>query len=414
MAETQRHFYQVFTNRRIGVTLLFMFCSSFPLPLTGTGGTFQAWLSDAKIDIKTIGLLALVGLPYNFKFIWAPLLDRFVPPFLNRRTGWIAITLGLLMVTLAGMGFLDPASQMGLVVAFAFATAFFSASQDIVIDAYRVDILRPEERGAGASMVMLGGRLAFLASGALALMLSDVMPWKWVWVSMAACLSIGLVTCWFAPAPENPVKPPASLKAAVVDPFKQYFTRKGAIEILLFVVLFKLGDTLAAALLTPFLKEIGFSNTDIGAVNKVFGLISGLAGGLLAGGVVFRYGIYKSLWIFGILQAVSNFVFVGLALGGKSYAWMVASIGVEQFCGGMGTAAFVAYLMALCDQRFSATQYALLSSLTAVARTIIASYTGYMVEALGWPIFFVTTALCAIPGLILLFRMRRLEEAPVS
>jgi MFS transporter, PAT family, beta-lactamase induction signal transducer AmpG len=399
----------IFTNRRIAVTLLFMFASSFPLPLTGTGGTFQAWLKDFGVDIKTIGLLALVGLPYNFKFLWAPLLDRFVPPFLGRRTGWIAVFLTLLIVTIAAMGFLDPSKEMNLVVVCAFAVAFFSASQDIVIDAYRVDLLRPEERGPGASMVMLGGRLAFLASGALALALTAVMPWKWVWVSMAACLVIGLATCLFAPSPEVPVKPPASLKQAVLDPFRQYFTRDGAVMILFFVVLFKLGDTLAAALLTPFLKELGFTNPDIAAVNKVFGLIASLAGGVLAGGAVSRLGVYRSLWVFGILQAASNFVFIGLALSGKSYPWMVASIVVEQFCGGMGTAAFVAYLIGLCDQRFSATQYAMLSSLSAIARTVLASVTGYLVESLGWPLFFFTTALCALPGLLLLSSLRRYE-----
>lgn len=400
----------VFTNRRMAVTLLLMFASSFPLPLTSSGTTFQVWLKRNNIDIKTISALTLVGLPYSFKFLWAPILDRFVPPFLNRRTGWIAIFQILLMICIGGMGFLNPLSDMTWIIVIATCISFFSASADIVIDAYRVDLLRPEERGAGASMVMLGGRLAFLSSGALALILADHYSWRTVFLIMGSCMSVGLLTVFFAPAPEVVVPPPKTLKEAVVEPILSFFKKQGAIEILLFVVFFKLADTLASSLLSPFLVELGFSNTDIGSVNKVFGLIVSLMGGLVAGAMIPRWGIYRSLWYFGILQAISNFVFVGLSIYGKSYGWMVASIGVENFCGGLGTAALVAYLMGLCEQKFSASQYALLSSLTAVARTVLASGSGILVATLGWPKFFMLTVFLAAPGLFFLKRLGRFEK----
>lgn len=409
MPQNQSKFLTVFTNRRMAVTLLLMFASSFPLPLTSSGTTFQVWLKRSGVDIKTIGALTLVGLPYSFKFLWAPLLDRYFPPFLNRRTGWIAIFQILLMASIGSMGFFNPANEMTWIILTATCISFFSASADIVIDAYRVDLLRPEERGAGASMVMIGGRLAFLTSGAIALILADHFSWRVVFLMMSACLSLGLITVFFAPKPEIEVTPPKTLREAIVDPIVSFFKKPGAIEILLFVVLFKVADTLASSLLSPFLVELGFTNTDIGSVNKVFGLVVSLAGGITAGALIPKWGVYKSLWLFGILQALSNFVFVALAMQGKNYFWMVASIGVENFCGGLGTAALVAYLMSLCEQKFSASQYALLSSLTAVARTFLASGSGWMVSILGWSNFFLVTALCAIPGLIFLKRLGRFQ-----
>ncbi|MBI1861407.1 MAG: AmpG family muropeptide MFS transporter [Deltaproteobacteria bacterium] len=412
MAENKVSGWSVFTNRRIAVTLLLMFSSSFPLPLTGTGTTFQAWLKDSHVDIRTISLMSLVGLPYNFKFLWSPLLDRYHLPFLNRRTGWIALFQVLLIITIGSMGFINASEATGMVVFVAFMIAFFSASQDVVIDAYRIDILRAEERGAGASMVMIGGRLAFLTAGALALVLADHLPWHQVFMVMAACLLIGLLTSIFSPNPEVPVEEPKSLKQAVVEPFVSFFKTPGAGYVMAFLVTYKLADLLASALLTPFLLEVGFAKTDIGAVNKVFGMLSAMAGGLVCGAVIPKFGVYRSLWVFGLLQAASNFVFVGLALHGHSYPWMVAAIGVENFCGGMGTAALVAYIMSLCDRRFSATQFALLSSLTATARTVFASGTGFAANYLGWPKYFFFAALCAAPGLWLLSKLRNLDETP--
>jgi len=409
MNRSKSHVLGIFTNRRMAITLLLMFASSFPLPLTSSGSTFQVWLKRSQVDIKTISALTLVGLPYSLKFLWAPFLDRYIPPFLNRRTGWIAIFQILLMACIGAMGFFNPVSDMTWIILLATCISFFSASADIVIDAYRVDLLRPDERGAGASMVMIGGRLAFLTSGALALILADHFSWQTVFFIMSCFLSLGLITVFFAPIPEITVTPPKTLGEAVVAPIVNFFKKPGAIEILLFVVLFKMADTLASSLLSPFLVELGFTNTDIGSVNKVFGLIISLFGGLVAGATIPRFGIYKSLWLFGVLQALSNFVFVVLAIQGKSFGWMVASIGVENFCGGLGTAALVAYLMGLCEQKFSASQYALLSSLTAVARTVLASGSGVLVSYLGWPKFFTVTAFLAIPGLYLLKRLGRFQ-----
>lgn len=401
----------IFTNRRMAVTLLLMFASSFPLPLTSSGTTFQLWLTENGIDIRTIGALTLVGLPYSLKFLWAPFLDRFVPPFLGRRTGWIAIFQILLMACIGSMGFLQPQSGISWVILMATCISFFSASADIVIDAYRVDLLRPEERGAGASMIMIGGRLAFLTSGALAPILADHFSWPTVFLIMSSCLSIGLITVFFAPIPEVPVVPPKTIREAIVQPIISFFKKPGAIEILLFVILFKAGDTIATSLLSPFLRTyLGFSKTDIGSVYKVVGLIASLLGGIAAGAVIPKWGVYKGLWVFGILQAIGNSVFILLALQGKSYFWMVASITVENFCGGLGTAALVAYLMGLCEQKFSASQYALLSSLTAVARTCLASGSGFLANFLGWPKFFLFACLCAIPGLVLLKRLGRFEN----
>ncbi len=415
MSQNYSKILSIFTNRRMAVTLLLMFASSFPLPLTSSGTTFQLWLTENGIDIKTIGTLTLVGLPYSLKFLWAPFLDRFVPPFLGRRTGWIVVFQILLMACIGSMGFLKPLSDMTWIIMLATCISFCSASADIVIDAYRVDLLRPEERGAGASMIMIGGRLAFLTSGALAPILADHFAWPTVFLIMASCLSIGLITVFFAPAPEIVVTPPKTLQEAVVQPIVSFFKKPGAFEILLFVILFKAGDTLAASLLTPFLRTyLGFSKTDIGSVYKVVGLIASLLGGIIAGAVIPKWGVYKGLWIFGILQALSNLVFIGLALQGKSYVWMVASITVENFCGGLGTAALVAYLMGLCEQKFSASQYALLSSLTAIARTCLASGSGYLVDFLGWPKFFLFTALCAPPGLLLLKRLGRYENSKTA
>jgi PAT family beta-lactamase induction signal transducer AmpG len=264
-------------------------------------------------------------------------------------------------------------------------------------------------------MIMIGGRLAFLTSGALAPILADHFPWPTVFLIMSACLSVGLITVFFAPTPEIQVPPPRTLKEAVVEPILSFFKKPGAVEILLFVSLFKAGDTIATSLLSPFLRTfLGFSKTDIGSINKVVGLIASLLGGVAAGTVIPRWGVYKSLWIFGILQAFGNSIFIALALQGKSYPLMVAAISVENFCGGLGTAALVAYLMGLCEQKFSASQYALLSSLTAVTRTFLASGSGVMAAYLGWPKFFTVAAFLAAPGLYLLKRLGRFQSVSPS
>jgi PAT family beta-lactamase induction signal transducer AmpG len=399
---------KIFTNRRIAVTFLLGFASGLPLPLTT--GTLDAWMASEKVKLTTIGIFGLVGIPYTLKFLWAPLLDRYVPPFLNRRTGWIAITQVFLILAIIALGFSDPVHAPLNCAAIALVVAFLSASQDIVVDAYRADLLPENEMGAGAAVSVAGARIALLTSGALALILSDRLPWNRVYLIMASLMSIGLVATFFCPPPRVDVRPPQSLKDAVIQPFISYFKRSGALEMLLFIVLYKLGDAVAGKMTTPFLIQMGFSKTDIGTVNKGFGMIVTIVGALYGGIMVSRIGILKSLWIFGILQGLSNLVFLSLAAVGKNYGLMIACIGVENICGGMGTAAFVAFLMSLTDKHFTATQYALLSSLMALARTFAVAPSGYLAEHLGWPLFFVVTTCLAIPGLLVLSRVMRIQK----
>ena len=406
-------YFHVFTNRRVGVVLLMGFASGLPLPLVT--GTLDAWMASEKVSLTTIGFFSLVGLPYTVKFLWSPLLDRFSLPFLGRRTSWMLLTQLALVVGIALMGTLNPHGQLWQLATLALVVAFFSASQDIVIDAYRADVLRQDEVGAGAAVAVLGGRLALLFGGAVALILSDRLPWSQVYLIMAAAMSVGIVATFLAPLASDRAIAPKTLKDAVVQPFLSFFHRPGARAMLAFIVFFKLGDAVAGKMTTPFLIQIGFSKTDIGTVNKGFGMVVTILGALFGGGLIARMGIWRALWLFGILQALSNFVFVALAEAGPNYWLMVACIGVENVCGGMGTAAFVAFLMSLCDREFSATQYALLSSVMAITRTLVGPLAGYLPDRLGWSAFFAITAVLAVPGLALLTRFRHLvpTQSPV-
>lgn len=396
---------QVFTNRRVAVLLLLGFSSGLPLALTF--GTLQAWMKDAGVDLATLGAITLVGLPYTVKYLWAPLMDRYTPPFLGRRRGWLAVTQLSLMAAIAFMGSLNPVSQPWLLAVTAVLVSFLSASQDIVVDAYRADVLREEELGAGAAVSVLGYRLGMLSSGAMALILADHLPWAAVYQIMAGLMLIGLAAALGGTEPKSGGSP-RSLAEAVALPFKAFFSREAALILLLFIVLYKLPDAVAGAMTTPFLLDVGFSKTEIGAVNKGFGLIATIFGAVAAGGLIARLGIYRSLWAFGILQAVTNLTYMGVALAGQNKAALILAVGVDNLSGGMGTAAFVAFLMSLTEKRYSATQYALLSSLTAITPKIAGAPTGLMAAGLGWPMFFAVSVLGAIPGLAVLgWLMRR-------
>jgi MFS transporter, PAT family, beta-lactamase induction signal transducer AmpG len=384
---------------------LLAFSSGIPLSLTGT--TLQAWMKTENVDLKLIGLFSLVGLPYTLKFLWAPVMDRFSVPLLGRRRGWIVLTQLGLMLTTAGMAFIGPAQHPGLTAAVAFFVAFLSASQDIVIDAHRTDMLAPEERGPGASIYLVGYRVAMLVSGALTLIMADHMSWRSVYLLMAATLLAGVAGTLVAPEPQVDAPPPRSLRDAVVQPFLEFFRRKGAHEIIGFVILYKMDAVVAMALMTPFMMDLGFTMTEIGAVSKGFGLASMLLGSALGGILMIRLGTKRSLWAFGIFQALSGLSFWLLARYGHSYSLMVASIVLENFSSGMGSAAFFAFLMALCDRRFSATQYALLSSLMALTRVLGAAPTGYFQKAVGWENYYLLSRLLAVPGLLLLLRYDR-------
>lgn len=395
-------FLSTFLNRRTLTILLLGFSSGIPLSLTGT--TLQAWLKTENVDLGTIGLFALVGLPYTLKFLWSPLLDRFSLPFLGRRQGWMLASQVLLVLFITGMGFINPAQFPWFAAILAMFVAFFSASQDIVVDAYRTDVLLPDERGPGSSLYVTGYRIAMLVSGALALAMADHLPWRWVYFIMALTMSVGIITSLFAPQPQVKVVPPKSLKDAVVLPFKEFFTRKGALEVLAFIILYKIDVVLATALTTPFLQELGFSKTDIGFASKTMGLIATILGALIGGALMIRLGTKRSLWTFGISQAVSGLSFVTLARLGHHYPMMLTSIFAENFCSGMGTAAYNAFLMGLCNKRFTATQFALLTSLMAITRVVGQSPSGFMVKAMGWEQYFIVSTFACIPSLLLLLR----------
>jgi PAT family beta-lactamase induction signal transducer AmpG len=400
-----------FRSRKIALLLALGFASGLPLALTA--GTLQAWLAAENVDIVAIGWFALVGQPYTYKFLWAPLMDRYVPPFLGRRRGWLLITQLSLAAAIAFMGTLTPADSTWLLGATALAVAFLSASQDVVFDALRTDWLAREERGAGAAVSVLGYRLAMLVSGAGALILADQwLGWSATYWLMAALMAAGMLATWLVVEPELKSAAPKTLDEAVVKPFAEFFTRQGAVALLALVVLYKLGDAFAGNLTTTFLlRGPGFSLTEVGAFNKGFGLAATILGALAGGALMAKMRLYRALLLFGVLQAITNLGFLLLAVAGKSYPLMVAVVGMENLCGGMGTAAYVALLMALCDRRFSATQYALLSALSAVGRVYVGPAAGYLVAGFGWPQFFFFTFLIALPGLALLAWMKqRIEQ----
>lgn len=381
------------------------------LPLALTSGTLQAWATVDNVSLQNIGFLTLIGTAYTLKFLWAPLVDRYAPPILGRRRSWIFFTQLMLAAAIAGMGLFSPGNHLGLLAALAVLVAFLSATQDIAFDAYSTDVLRKEERAAGAAVKVLGYRLAMIVSGGLALVLADQwLGWRNTYFLMGGFMAVCAIATVLAPEPEVVARAPRSLAVAVVEPLVEFFKRRGAITILLLIVLYKLGDAFAGALSTTFLlRGAGFSVSEVGTINKVFGLAATIMGALAGGSIMSRLGLYRSLMLFGLLQAISNFGYWVLAVTPPQVYSMALVVAVENLCGGLGTAAFVALLMALCKQEFSATQFALLSALSAVGRTYLAGpLTPPLVESIGWPGFFVITVLIALPGLILL-RLRRAE-----
>ncbi|MBD2260211.1 AmpG family muropeptide MFS transporter [Pseudanabaena sp. FACHB-2040] len=386
------------------LALLFLgFASGLPLFLTSQ--TLQAWMTTAGVDLGTIGWFTLVALPYSLKFLWSPLLDRYIPPFLGRRRGWLVITQVALVLAIGAMALQNPQQALTMVAVNALIIAFLSASQDIAFDAYRTDVLEPREMGAGAAVAVLGYRIALLVTGSAALILADQIPWPLVYMVMAGLMGLAIAFSFFAPEPVSDYHHPATLAEAVVMPFREFFQRSGVsrgVLILVFIVLYKLGDALVNNMVTPFLLALDFTQTDIGAIRGGMGLFATIVGTLVGGALLSQIGINRSLWIFGILQAFSNLAYFVLSQVGQNYPLMILSINIENFCAGLGTAAFVAFLMSLCNPRFSATQYALLSSLMAVSRDILSAPAGQIVKATGWPLFFLITLIAALPGLVLL------------
>jgi PAT family beta-lactamase induction signal transducer AmpG len=404
-----------FLTLLFGPKMLVMLLTGFSsgLPLLLTGSTLKFWMREEGLDLTTIGFFGLVGLPYTLKFLWAPFMDRIVPSFGGRRRGWMLLTQVFLMVALASMTFVQPAVHLPAIAALCLLIAFASASQDIVLDAYRREYLSDEELGIGSSIFVNGYRIGLLASGALALVLAEYLSWPTAYFILGLLMLVGIVATLYAPEPFVEAVPPTSLREAFEGPFLEFCRRPGWVSILLFILLYKIGDSMASEMLSPFWVDLEVSKPQIAAIVKTFGFAALIIGGMLAGLVVYRWGIIPSLLIFGILQMISTAGFAVLAIVGNHLPTLTAVIAFENLTGGMGTTAFVAFMASLTDKRFTATQYALLSSIMGIPRVLAGSITGLLATWLGWAGFFIVCTLLAIPGLLLIAHLRRLASKPI-
>jgi len=398
----KRDLFAVFRSRRMAVLFLLGFSSGLPLLLTGQ--TLQTWMTDAKVDVKQIASFASVGLPYTFKFLWAPLLDRYRLPFLGRRRGWIFLfQLGLIAALLV-MSTMDPAASAERFALIAVVVATLSASQDVMIDAYNADLLAPEERAAGAATYVMGYRVAMLVAGSLALILADHIVWHAVYVVMAVVMGVGLVGTLLAEEPPLRDRPPRSIASAIGLPFAELFRRLGwrtALLTLAFAATYKFGEQFAQVLTATFYRRaIGFSKTDIGLVSKAVGFGAWALGGVLGGVLTARFGVRKTLVWFGVVQASTHVAYLWIAFAGKNLVVFGVAIFVENLSFAMATSAFVAALMSVCSPAVSATQFALLTSLSSVGQRVFGTFAGDVVKAVGWKGFFLTTIAMGIPGLV--------------
>ena len=394
---------EVFGQRKMLALLFLGFASGLPLFLTTQ--TLQAWMTVENVDLTTIGLFSLVSLPYSLKFLWAPVFDSTVPPFLGRRRGWLAITQVGLLLTIAAMALQDPERALRPLAMAAVLVAVFSASQDAIFDGYKVDVLSEREMGAGAAIGVLGYRIALIVTGSVALILADRIPWPTVYLLMSSLMLLGIAATLFAPEPVMHAAPPQGLKESVVDPFVDFFRRTGAgygFVVLLFTIFYQLADRFAQNMVTPFLLQIGYTQTEVGAIKGGVGMVATILGVLVGGAIIARLGINRSLWIFMGLQLASNLAYYWVSLGGATRGALTVATVVEYVSGGTVTAVFVAFLMSMCSRRFSVTQYALLSSLMSAARDVIAAPAGRVAEATGWPTFFLLTIAVGIPAVLLL------------
>ncbi|MDJ0667889.1 MAG: AmpG family muropeptide MFS transporter [Desulfobacterales bacterium] len=393
---------RIICSRRMLVAFIMGFAAGLPLLLTI--GVLQAWMKDAGVDLTVIGLMNLVQIPYTWKFIWAPLLDRYTLPLLGRRKGWLLMAQLALIAAIAALGLTDPQRSFGLMALAACLVAFFSATQDIVIDAYRREDLPDNELGLGSSLYIYGYRLGMLLAGGGGLIMADHMPFAHVYGIMALCLLPCLITTWLTPEPPMVAGTPTTIKEAVVAPLVEYFQRPEALWMLAFILFYKIGDTMASAISTPFYLDLGFTKSEIGAVVKLFGFWATIAGAGIGGITILRLGISRCLWIFGVLQALSTACFAVLARAGEHLPTLAGVIAFENFSSGMGTSAFVAFMASITNKKFTATQYALLSSLMGMPRVFASAPTGFMAKHMGWEGFFIFCTLIAIPGMLMLMK----------
>ena len=389
-------------NRRMLICVMTGLASGMPLYLLIQ--LVPAWLRAADVSLAEIGLFALVGLPYTWKFLWAPLMDRIALP-LGRRRGWMLVAQIGLVLSIGALGYIDPLHETALVAVFASVIAFLSATQDVAIDAYRREILPDEELGIGNAIHVQAYRIASLVPGSLSLILADLLPWVWVFWITAAFMSVGIVLSLSVTEPENFSPQPKTFRESLIKPFSEYFQRVGwrtAALALFFMVAYKLGDNMATALATPFYLDLGFSMTEIGLVAKHAALWPAIAGGLLGGVFMLRLGINRALWVFGLVQMISILGFAWLASVGPAL-WLLAVVIAFEYLGvGLGTAAFTAFIARESSKAFAATQFALFTALAALPRSLANAVTGFIVEETGWVIFFCLCTLLAIPGMVTL------------
>lgn len=394
-------------------SMLMGFSSGLPLLLTLR--TLQAWVTEAGVDLSQVGLFAMAGLPYSLKFVWAPVMDRYSPFKIGRRKSWLFISQIGLVLSLIAMAFTDPKVNTFLMAVWAFVISFFSASQDIVVDAYRRETLQDNELGLGSTVYIYGYRSAMWVSGGLALILAQALGWTNTYLIMSAFMALCLFITFGAKEPEV-YSQPKNFQEAVVTPFVEFFSRRGAIMVLIFILLYKVGDNIAGNMLSPFYLKMGYTKQEIGIIAKTFSLPFTLLGGLIGGILVEKLGVIRSLYIFGFLQAISTAFFSFLFDSGHNL-WMLGSvICFEDITTSMGSAAFIAFMGSLTNKKFTATQYALLSSLTKVPQVFVASSAGFLVDYMGWKEFFIFCALAAIPGILLIRVMSkdRIETATSS
>ena len=411
--------WRALANRRMLICVLTGFSSGLPLYLLLN--LVPAWLKTEGLSLKAIGAFALIQFPYTWKFVWSPFLDRYALPLLGRRRGWMALTMLLLLAAIAWLGTLSPTAELGLVVGLTALIAFLSATLDIVLDAYRRELLPEIELGIGNAIHVNAYKLAGLVPGSLALVLADRLPWPQVFVITALFMAPGLLMTLLVREPVAAARAPRTLRDAVVEPFREFFGRHGlrsALLVLAFIFLYKLGDSLCTALATPFYLEMGFSKTEVGLIAKNAGLWPSVIGGLLGGLWMVKLGINRALWVFGVVQWLAIFGFAWLAWLGPAEAdagrlWVLAAvIGLEALGVGLGTTAFVAYMARTTHPAYTATQLALFTSLMAVPRTFINASAGWLVEYFGWFDFFMLCGVLAVPGMLLLFKVAPWREAP--
>ncbi len=385
------------------VMFILGFSSGFPFYVIRE--VLKAWLTDANIDLGTIGLFSAVALPYTWKFFWSPAMDGLTPPFLGRRKGWMLITQIGLVILIAALGQFDPTKSLKMMAMVAFCIAIFSASQDIVLDAFRREYLTDEELGFGTGIWMNAWRFGMFAATGTAFFLADSIGYPAVHLVLSLMMGFGIITTLLVSEPETGVMPPRTFEETVIEPFREFFSRGGAWWVLAFILLYKIGDNMAGAMNIPFILKMGFTKQEYFVIVKGVGMLA-LFGGVFLGGIVMiRLGIANSLWFFGILQAVSTAGFALLVIFGKNQILLSGIVAFEFLATGMGQAAYASYMAVQTNKRFTATQYAMMTSLMAVPATVAAAVTGYMVEFLGWSGFYFACALAALPGMLLLLRV---------